>query len=81
MIWGLKQIFESYLLFGAVFQGDPVLSVGADVYFVGLDKVYLVSLLGNGTLCPDGRDEAQKAEVHLQRGWRCNYKFGFLRHG
>lgn len=47
-------------------QSDPVLPIGADVYPVRLHKVSLLGLLGNGPLCPHGRDEAQEAQVYLQ---------------
>lgn len=66
----------SYLLFGAFLQSDPVLSIGADVHFVGFDKVNFVRLLGNGALCTYGRDEPQEPKVHL---WRVK-KEGHVRH-
>lgn len=46
--------YVSYLLFRTFLQSDPVLSIGADIYFVGLDKVNPMCLLGNGALCADG---------------------------
>lgn len=63
-------VIRHYLLFGAFLQGDPVLPVRADVHLVGLDKVNLVRLLGNGALGADGGDEAQEPEVHLRRAKR-----------
>lgn len=50
----------------SLFQGDPVLSIGADVYSVSLDVILLLGFLGNGTLCPDSSDESQEAQIHLQ---------------
>lgn len=58
---------DSYLLFGALFQSDPVLSVRADIHFVGLDKVNPPRLLGDGALGAYSRDETQEPEVHLWR--------------
>ena len=54
-------------MLGALLQSDPVLSVRADVHFVGLDKVNLPGLLGNGALGAYGRDKPQEPEVHLWR--------------
>ena len=59
----------SYLLFGAFLQGDPVLSIRADVHFVGLDEVNLLGLLGDGALGTDGGDKPQESEIHLWGGW------------
>lgn len=51
------RIKVSYLLFGAFLQSDPVLSIWADIHFVGLDKVSPPRLLGNGALGAYGWDE------------------------
>lgn len=50
----------------SLFQSDPVLAIGADVYSVSLDVIFLLGFLGYGTLCPHSRDESQEAQVHLQ---------------
>jgi hypothetical protein len=57
---------QTYNGFISLFQGDPVLSVGADVYSVSLDIIFLLGFLGNGTLCPYSSNESQEAQVHLQ---------------
>lgn len=49
-----EEDYVSYLLFRTFLQSDPVLSIGADIYFVGLDKVNPLCLLGNGALRADG---------------------------
>lgn len=50
----------------SLFQGDPVLPIGADVYSVSLDVIFLLGFLGDGTLCAHSCDESQEAQVHLQ---------------
>lgn len=57
---------QTYNGFISLFQGDPVLSVGADVYSVSLDIIFLLGFLGNGTLCSHSGNESQEAQVHLQ---------------
>lgn len=63
-----EEAYVSYLLFRTFLQSDPVLSVGADVHFVGLDKVNPLRFLGNGALRADGWHKAQEPEIHLWEG-------------
>lgn len=44
----------------------PVFPVGADLQFEGGDVVGLLSLLGNGPLCGDTRQNLQELEVNLE---------------
>lgn len=60
-----EEDYVSYLLFRTFLQSDPVLSIGADVYFVGLDKVNPLRLLGDGALRAYGGYKAQEPEIHL----------------
>lgn len=57
--------YVSYLLFRTFLQSDPVLSIRADIYFVGLDIVNPLCLPGNGALRADGRYKAQEPQIHL----------------
>ena len=57
---------ETYNRFISFFYGDPVFPVGANVYSVSLDVVFLLGFLWNSSLCPDSSDKAQKAQVYLQ---------------
>lgn len=54
-------------MFGALLDGDPVLFGGAHVHLVGADVVLPFGLLGDGALRPDGRDVAQKSQIHLAK--------------
>lgn len=57
---------QTYNGFISFFYGDPVFPIGANVYSVSLDVVFLLGFLGNGSLCPNSGDKAQKAQVYLQ---------------
>lgn len=55
-----------YLLLGALLDCDPVILGGTHVHFVRADKVVLLGLFGDGSLCPDGRDVAEESQIHLE---------------
>lgn len=55
-----------YLRLRALLDGNPVLSVGAQVHFVGADVVVLPGFFGDGALRPDGCDESEEPQVHLE---------------
>lgn len=51
----------------------PVLSVGADLQFECGDIIGLLSLLGNGSLCGDARQNLQELEVNLEENGLFNH--------
>lgn len=57
---------NAHLRLGALLHRDPVLSVRAQVHLVRANKVMLLGLFGDGALSPDGRDEPEEAQVHLE---------------
>lgn len=56
---------QSYHLLGSLLYCDPVLSIGAHVQFVGVDKVLLLRLLGDCSLCSHSWNKTEESQVHL----------------
>lgn len=61
---------KGYLLLGVVLHRHPVLARGAHVHPVRAHEIVLLGFLGDGSLSPDGRDETEEAQVHLESASR-----------
>lgn len=59
-------VTHRHLLLWALLHSDPVLSGGAQVHFVRANVVVLLGLLRDRPLRPDGCDESEESQVHLE---------------